>query len=421
MSRVYWNWESDKTLYPGWDGFVQQLQDEHGVRTLTYINPFLANLSTKASGMFTMDLFAEATRGHYMIQNLSTGGPSVFESGPSLYAGMLDLTNDETLAWFAEIMRSQVWSANISGYMCDFGEYSPVYADTGLKNASTDALVYHNRYPRDWARFQQSVIKTVPQRADAIVFFRSASLGSAGHMNLFWAGDQDVAWAHNDGIQSVPAILGHMGLSGYAHTHGDIGGYTTTFVIPNETYPHGAVPRSSELLGRWGELAAVSNAVFRSHEGEIPQINAQPYSNASTFSWFSHNARLFRALGPYRRNILDRECAEKGWPLVRFPVVYHPDDRRAANISASFYLGPDLYVAPVLEPGVDQLAVYLPGNEQNAYTHLWSGATFKGGRAVSVKAPYGQPPIFLVDHASRADLQDLLNFVEQEKGTVIEI
>ena len=54
------------------------------------------------------------------------------------------------------------------------------------------------------------------------------------------------------------------GLAGISLTHSDIGGY---FVIE---YPGIKVHRSNELFARWMELA-VFTAVFRTHEGNIPE------------------------------------------------------------------------------------------------------------------------------------------------------
>ncbi|UNI24627.1 hypothetical protein JDV02_010361 [Purpureocillium takamizusanense] len=429
ISRLWWNWESDTALYPQWPAFVQRLRDRFSVRTLSYINPFLANVSTKADG-FRRSLFDEGRRASYLVRNLTTRDAAIVPSGPGIEAGILDLRNAAARRWFASILAEQVWNANISGFMCDFGEYTPVTRDTGFGGGGgddkNDALVYHNRYPRDWASFQQDVLASLPQsssssaRDDALIFHRSASLGSGRSMNLFWAGDQSIAWARNDGIKSVVSILGHMGMSGYAHAHSDVGGYTSTFVFPNAEHPYGAIGRSAELLGRWGELAAVSSAVFRSHEGNIPGINAQAYTNASTMAWYAHAARLFRALGPYRRHVLDGECATRGWPLLRLPVLHHAGDRRARGIGyESFFLGPDLYVAPVLDPGVTKVEVYLPGSSVDTYTHVWSGARFSGGVDVTVDAPWGKPAVFVVNDAVTPGLSDLMDFVRKENATII--
>ncbi|KAI9037680.1 putative alpha-glucosidase [Aspergillus affinis] len=422
ISRLWWNWESDSALYPNWTEFVQSLREEHNVRTLHYINPFLANVSLKGDG-YRRNLFLEASRGGYMVQNATTNSTSIISSGKGIDAGILDLTNEHARAWFADVLRTQVWNANVSGCMWDFGEYTPISADTKLENVSSDAFFYHNQYPRDWAIFQRSVAQKMPLASEMVTFHRSASLGANRHMNLFWVGDQTTVWSTNDGIKSAVTIMGQMGMSGYAHSHSDIGGYTTAFAPPTSNSSSGAIARSAELLGRWGELAAVSSAVFRSHEGNVPEVNAQFYTNSTTYSYYAYNARLFRSLGPYRRRVLDTDSKVRGWPLLRMPVLYHSDDRRAREISyQSFYLGSDLYVAPVLDAGRKSVEVYLPGTDpKRTYTHVWSGQTYRAGQTVQVAAPYGKPAVFIVNHAKSPELDVFLDFVRKENGTAIHI
>lgn len=109
-------------------------------------------------------------------------------------------------------------------------------------------------------------------------------------MNLYWTGDQTTTWGRNDGIKLAVTIMGHMGLSGYAHGHIEIGGYTTTWDSS------GIVNRSAELLGRWEELAAMSSVVFRSHEGNLPETNAQFYTNSSTYAYKCANVCQTRGI-----------------------------------------------------------------------------------------------------------------------------
>lgn len=414
VSRLWWNWESDSKLYPTWKQFVQDLRDDHNVRTLSYINPFLANVSTKPDG-YRRDLFLEATKGGYMIQNSTINSTSIVSSGPGIDAGILDLTNPAARSWFRNVLVEQVFSANVSGYMGDFGEYTPIYADTRFANQSVDPFFYHNQYPRDWAKLHHSLREVVPTFSDTIIFHRSSALAANRYMNLYWAGDQDTNWGVNDGIKSAVTVMGHMGLSGYAHGHVEIGGYTTTWDS------NGVVNRTAELLGRWGELSAVSSAVFRSHEGNVPQINAQFYTNSSTYAYYAYNARMFRSLAAYRRRILDTESKNLGWPLVRMPVVYHPEDVRAKAISyESYFLGSDLYVAPVLDPGRKSVEVYFPGQNQS-YTHVWSGRRYQGGQTARIAAPYGKPAVFVVGQPKHNDLKAFLDFVHKENVTTIQV
>lgn len=379
------------------------------MRTLSYVNVFLANVSTKPDG-YRRNLYDEASASGYFVQNTTSNSTAIISSGPGLDAGIIDLTNPGLRSWFTDVLRDQVWNANISGYMSDFGEYTPITSDTKLYDMVSDAFFAHDEYPLLWAEFQRQVINDLSLQDEALVFYRSAATGANKYMNIFWAGDQNVNWQVNDGIKSVVTIMGHMGLSGYAHQHSDVGGYTDVL-----TYDDYNITRSPELLGRWGELAAVSSSVFRSHEGNIPSVNAQFYSNSSTYSYYAYNARMFVSLAPYRRMILETECATRGWPLLRPPVMYHTADLRARQISyQSFFLGPDLYVAPVLDRQTFNLSVYLPGFSGNGtYTHVWSGKVYDAGQDVIVDAPYGKPAVFFVNNAQTPELETFRAFVKE--------
>ncbi|KAM0719489.1 hypothetical protein Q7P37_005394 [Cladosporium fusiforme] len=418
ISRLWWNWESDKELYPAWPEFVQGLRDHYNVRPPGYVNTFLTNVSSKASG-YDRNLYDEAEALGYFVRNTTINNTAVISSGPGLEAGIIDIANPDLQKWFAEIMRDQVWNANISGFMTDFGEYTPITSDVSFYGMVRNAFYSHNRYPYLWAKFQRGVVDELGLESEALLFHRSASMGSARYTNLFWVGDQNVYWGVNDGLKSAVTSQVHMGLSGYAQLHSDIGGYTTTL-----TYDDYNLTRSAELLGRWGEMAAVSSSVFRSHEGNIPAVNAQFYSNESSYQWYAYNARMFVSLGPYRRHVLETESETKGWPLLRSPVMYHSEDLRTRKIKfESFYLGAHLYVAPVVDPDVDELEVYLPGDQERSFTHVWTGVRYHSGQDVKVPAPFGQPAVFLVDDAADCvpELQTFLEFVDKEKHLSIRL
>jgi len=57
-------------------------------------------------------------------------------------------------------------------------------------------------------------------------------------------------------------------------------------------------------------------------------------------------------------------------------------------------LGEDFMIAPVTDPGVDEVKVYLP---RGRWVHLWTGAVHGSedrGEYVTVPAPVGQPGVF---------------------------
>lgn len=72
LHRLWWNWEPDSTLYPTWAEWVPHLQSRYGVRTMSYINTFLANVSTKSTGYNTSFYAIAASEGRF-VANATAG------------------------------------------------------------------------------------------------------------------------------------------------------------------------------------------------------------------------------------------------------------------------------------------------------------------------------------------------------------
>ncbi|KAG6578296.1 putative glycosyl hydrolase [Phytophthora cinnamomi] len=429
LHRLWWNWEPDSTLYPTWAEWVPHLQSTYGVRTMSYINTFLANVSTKSTGYNTSFYSIAVSEGRF-VANATAGDGSAWTitSGPGIDAGLLDLSNQSTIDWFKALVKKQYFSVPISGMMQDFGEYLSVDASVSLSSGTVSPRVFHNDYPTVWATLLREVVSELGLENDTIGFHRSAGTFSAKHTNLFWVGDQNIDVSREDGMRAVVSSALHVGASGFGQTHSDIGGYTNTLATV------GNITRNAALLGRWGELGAFSGTAFRTHEGNIPQMNVQAYTNETTRAYHAYNARLFRALKSYRLALLE-EYQASGWPIVRHPIVYSPNDSVARSvIDETFWLGEALYVAPVYVLSASSVEVYLPpvqvdsqGSAVNAsaftYKHLWSGDEFAPGQTVTVDAPWGKPGVFMrwpVTEQEGLLLQPLWEFVVAENATTLE-
>jgi alpha-glucosidase (family GH31 glycosyl hydrolase) len=195
-----------------------------------------------------------------------------------------------------------------------------------------------------------------------------------------------VDWDEHDGIKSSVTGLLTSGLSGYSLEHTDIGGYTA---IDNPLLEY---HRSKELLLRWIELGAFT-VVFRTHEGNIPEVNYQIYSDEETLRHFARFAKVYAAWEPYRMELV-KEASETGLPVVRHPFVHYPDDPEVLGLEYQFMVGPNLMVAPVLDPGANAVSVYLPAGK---WVHLWSGRQYGSpdkGLYEKVRAPIGEPAVF---------------------------
>ncbi|KAI8993192.1 glycosyl hydrolases family 31-domain-containing protein [Pilobolus umbonatus] len=407
----WWNWEHDEGLYSDWSKFVESLNNDNKgrIRTLSYINPLLSSVENKSQ--FKRNLFNEAKHKNYLVQNASSFSSEskalLFKYGTNT-AGLLDLTNPEACIWFKEILKEQVWKSKISGIMIDLGEQLPCDNKKVMLHSGELASSYHNHYPEAWAQLNKEVMFELNQEKEAVCSLRSAYTQSPGHTNLFWAGDQNITWDQQHGIKSAVNGMLSGGFSGLAVTHCDIGGYNTvTSMIPGF-----GMMRSKELLFRWMELAAFTSA-FRTNEGSLPSLNAQFYTDQDTYSHFAHTAKLFTLLSVYRKSVL-KEAYEKGWPVMRHPILYYPNDKTVRELTyQQFLLGNCILVAPVLNPSAGYVKVYFPKDAQNiTWRHIWSGRYFPSdGSYKSVDAPLGQPAVFIKE--PRGDggvLNELLDY-----------
>ncbi|PWN52561.1 hypothetical protein IE53DRAFT_273455 [Violaceomyces palustris] len=444
ISRLWWNWEADSSLYPNWTDWVSHLETEYGVRTMSYVNTFLADVKTKSTG-YKRSFYSEAKEGGRLVINSTqseqrgeqerVGEPWRITSGPGIEAGLLDISNPTTVEWFKELVKEQLYSsARISGAMNDFGEFLSVDDGVQLSGGLVRARSFHNLYPEVWSRLMRSVVEEMSLEDRVVGFHRSASTFSARFTNLFWVGDQNVAWGPEDGLGASISSKLHMGFSGFGVSHSDVGGYTTVLAADFN------VTRSLELLGRWGEVEALSSALFRTHEGNIPSVNVQAYTDEKSYRYHSFNARLFVSLADYRARLL-KEYEDLGWPLVRHTAVYSDSDEDWDRIrDQSFFLGDRMFVQPVLKPRSaedgddDEVIVQLPrdpSGRAKSFKHIWTGNVYSAGEQVRVPAPYGRIPAFVVVVEEGIDGQNqseggdvfekLWEFVEKEKDTVLEV
>jgi alpha-glucosidase len=371
--RLVWNWIAEPKTYGDLSAFVAERQ-ARGQRVMGYVNPFLVDVPGARR-----NLYAEAREAGYLVETRD-GEPYAIGSG-GFTAGLVDLTHPEARTWFKQVIQDEMLSQGLSGWMSDFCEQLPVDA----RLHAGDAAEVHNRYPELFQALQREAIEESGAR-EVVFFARSGTFRSPGITPLFWLGDQMTSWDRHDGLHS--ALIGQLssGISGYTLTHADIGGYLSPQLVGISL----GFKRSDELLIRWMELAAFS-PVFRTHDANSTGV--QFHSNETVLAHFARNAKLFRALFDYRKQLM-QEAAGRGLPLTRPLWLHHPRDRLAPLVETQFLLGEDLLVAPVLEKGTDVRMVYLP---QGEWIHLWSGEryTLDEGLEVGVECPLGQPPAFV--------------------------
>ena len=165
--------------------------------------------------------------------------------------------------------------------------------------------------------------------------------------------------------------------------------------------------RNDELLQRWAEMSAFSDALMRTHPGVRPSETAQVWSTPASAAAFARMAKVHVALSPYRRTLM-AEAAAAGAPLARPLFAHFPAHAPALDVWTQFMLGPELMVAPVLAAShgaVAEVTVYFPPLPPSAgrWVHMWSGVAVNGTgtspRSTTVAAPLGRPPVFYREHS----------------------
>jgi alpha-glucosidase len=385
--QLWWNWELDRERYPAWDSMQVAFADD-SIALLGYVNPFLVDVDEK--GNAGRNLFKEALAAGYLIKN-DSGKPYMIPN-TSFSAGMVDLTNPCAYDWIKAAIKEEMLSVGIKGWMADFGEALPL--DCQLYDGS-DPATYHNRYPVVWAKLNREIVEE-DSLGQYMFFSRAGYSQSPKYSSLFWLGDQMVTWDKHDGLQSAITGLLSGGLSGISLNHSDIGGYTTLKRGPL------AYTRDRELLLRWMEFSAFT-ALFRSHEGNQPELNVQVYSDSITRKHFALTASWYAGLAKYRKALME-EAAATGLPLARHCIIHYPEIEEFWRMEATqFLLGEDLLVVPVTEAGADEVEVLLPRGE---WEHVWSGQAFSSGdkgKKVKVAAPMGQPGLFIRAESPKAE------------------
>ncbi|WP_347267697.1 alpha-glucosidase [Paracoccus sp. (in: a-proteobacteria)] len=375
-ARLFWDWQASEARYPNLRQRIADLRDR-GIRFLGYVNPYLA-----VDG----PLYPEAAAQGYFATDES-GKPAQVDFG-EFDCGVVDFTNPEAAAWFAErVIGQNMLDFGLSGWMADFGEYLPI--DVHLQNG-VDARVMHNAWPVLWAEVNARAVASRGLTGDALWFMRAGFTGVQAHCPLLWAGDQSVDFSRHDGLGTVICGALSSGLLGNAYHHSDIGGYTSLF---------GNV-RTPELIMRWSEMAAFT-PVMRSHEGNRPTENLQLDQDPQVLAHFARMTQVYCALAPYLRH-LSAEAAATGLPVQRPLFLHHPEDREGFAVQDQYLYGADMLVAPICEAGQDARQVWLPSGTE--WEQLWTGQRQTGGQSITASAPIGAPAVWFRPDSAFADL-----------------
>jgi alpha-glucosidase len=190
-----------------------------------------------------------------------------------------------------------------------------------------------------------------------------------------WTGDNFTAWKTIK--YNLAAILG-SGLSGIAHTGGDIGGF------------FGPAPEG-ELLVRWVQ-SAVFYPRFSIHSANTDNTVTEPWMYPKLTAYIRDAIKLRYFFLPYLYS-LNYQSHKTGAPIMR-PLLYHfQEEESFDNEFEQFMLGDALMAAPVLEKGQKIKSVRFPAG--SSWYSFYSGEFFAGGSVHNFEVSLESLPLFL--------------------------
>ncbi|MCF7837205.1 MAG: hypothetical protein K9N49_01100 [Candidatus Marinimicrobia bacterium] len=293
--------------FPDPAAFIRELR-ERGVRVCLWQLPYIAQRSK---------LYAK----------LEAQG--AFASGSPFAETVIDYSKPEAVATLREEFL-RLFKLGAAVIKTDFGEEAPAEG----RYSGAPGRFMHNLYP---FLYNQAVFNyTREATGDGIVWARSAWAGSQ-RFPIHWGGD-----ATSDYPNLASQLYGalNLGMSGFTYWSSDIAGITGV-----------ATP---ELYVRWAQFG-VFNTHMRFHSGyPVEPWEYGEEAEAAVRDWIDLRYRLLPYLYAQAH-----QASGRGLPMMRPLVLMHQDDPHVRSLGDQFYLGEDVLVAPLLEPGGSR-RVYLP-------------------------------------------------------------
>lgn len=343
----------DEENFPDPTGMLATLA-EQGFRVSLWMNPYVMTGSPR---------YAEAAEAGYFLRR-PDGSVYVADvwHGTHPPSAIVDFTNPAAVDWFTGLLRPLL-RQGVSVFKTDFAEGVP--ADAVAHNGMT-GVELHNVY----ALLFNDVVSAVTREVagHGMVWARSSYLGGQRH-SAQWSGD--VSATYPALASTLRGGLSH-GLSGVPFWSHDTGGF------------HGTP--TPDLYVRWAQFGAFS-PLIRMHgtTSRLPWDFPPEAERAAVAA-----LRLRYRLLPYLYSAAVTS-ARTGVPMLRALLVDSPDDPAAWAAELEYRLGPDLLVAPMINPQGGR-HVYLPAGD---WVDFWTGEVIVGGRHRRVDPPLDQVPLFV--------------------------
>jgi alpha-glucosidase (family GH31 glycosyl hydrolase) len=329
----------------------------------------------------------------YDRQALIDNGHAVCEADGAPYTNrgwwfpgalMPDFTSPEATDWWIAKRRYLVDELGIDGFKTDGGEHA--WGDELRYADGTSGDVTNNRFPNLYAQAYHRLLDRTGREG---VTFSRAGFTGAGTTPCHWAGDEDSTWEAFRSSILAGVSAGVSGVFAWGFDHGGFSGE-----IPSaELYLRSA---AMAMLCPIMQYHAEYNHHRRPSNDRTPWNIADRHDAPEVVDIYRHFTELRERLVDY----LDQQYhagLTSGRPLMRPLALNWPRDQRIWDFPYQYQLGDHLLVAPVTQPGLEQLEVYLP---EGNWVDVWDGSEHDGGRVHTVAAPIDQIPAFATDDAA---------------------
>lgn len=145
-TRVFWNWQWNRDWYPKLDEVIAELNEQKNIRVLSYINP-----SLNVEG----NLFADGEQLGYFLRNENDLNETYVQDFGEFYCGTVDVWNSDAVIWYKNIIKDNLLRLGFSGWMADFGEYTPITASSSNSSIQLTGHERHNLLPVLWAKLNR--------------------------------------------------------------------------------------------------------------------------------------------------------------------------------------------------------------------------------------------------------------------------
>jgi len=367
----------DTTAFPDLPGMLAQLKAEN-FHVVAITDLHIANLPGHNYGPFDTGLAGD----HFVKNPDGTVYTGKVWPGPSVFP---DFTRQQTRAWWGTLYRG-LHGDGIDGFWNDMNEPSVFDSATftipenvvhridecGFATRTATHAEIHDLYGMQNSRATYDGLRTLDPSNRPFVLTRATYAGGQRYAAT-WTGDNSSTWNH---LRLATPMLENLGLSGFAFSGADVGGFAGT--------------PTPELLTKWFEIAAFQ-PIDRDHS-EKGTGDQEPWVGGPEHEAIRrHFIETRYQLMPYLYTLAE-EASRSGLPMLRPLFLEFPDaapDRHPIDTdpqaTGEFLLGPDLLIAPPPYPdSLDAYSVELPASDWYNY---WTGEKVPNADLLASTAP----------------------------------